>query len=310
VTNNQANPLELAAQWIESDTAHVLRKKDRPEIDVFYVGFGKSGSTSFRRGFPDCNTAHFHGTYDAFRRNEKLHEKITNANLNIYDVIAYIAKRDGYKPLVAETIREPMSRTFSEALQHLKNHHHSETGCECTLCDWRRGEEISPEKLHDTIRDYIKLTIRSRGLITLPLASLSEDFIKSKKLPLSILASERFNINFLNEFSLEKKFFYKETEDIKFLFTRFEEIQNRELLLKSIGYNYASTHQNNAKSKKNWSRHSGADKVFECYEIIKDNPDLLKFDAEDIELLYGDEVLRKFYSPEEIEFFMEKHTKK
>jgi len=301
--------LELAAQWIEDNPEHVLRRKDHPEIDVFYVGFGKSGSTSFRRGFPDCNTAHFHGTHDAFRYNEKLHENLINSNLNIYDVIAHIAKRDGYKPLIAETIREPMSRFFSEVLQHLKNHNHSERGCECMLCDWRRGEEKSPEKLHDTIRGYIKRTIRSRGSITLPLVSLSEDFIKSKKLPHSILASERFNINLLNEFSLEKKFFYKETENVKFLFTRFEEIQNRELLLKSIGYNYASIHQNNGKSKKNWSRYSGGDRVFECYEIIKDNPDLLKFDAEDIELLYDDEVLRKFYSSEEIDSFIEKYAK-
>ena len=49
--------------------------------------------------------------------------------------------------------------------------------------------------------------------------------------------------------------------------------------------------------------------MFECYEIIKDNPDLLKFDAEDIELLYDDEVLRKFYSSEEIDSFIEKYAK-
>lgn len=301
--------LNLAAQWIENDAAKLFKKKDSPEIDVFYVGLGKTGSSSFRRGFLDRNTAHFHGTRDAFWRNEKLFKKLTNANLNIYDVIAYIARRDGHKPLIAETIREPISRLFSESLQHLKNSTHFKRGCKCMLCDWKRGQDKSPEKLRDVIRDNIKRIIRSKGSVTLPLGSLSERLITSKGLPHSILGSEHFNVNLLNEFSLEKKFFYKETEDVKFLFTRFEEIQNRESLLKSIGYNYTSVHENNTNSKTNWSKYPGSEKIFETYKIIRDDPDLLKFDAEYIELVYSNEVLRKFYSPEEIDSFIEKYAK-
>tara|TARA_Y100001938_G_scaffold149948_1_gene238890 strand:- start:5073 stop:5993 length:921 start_codon:yes stop_codon:yes gene_type:complete len=301
--------LNLAAQWIENDAAKLFKRKDYPEIDVFYVGLGKTGSSSFRRGFPDCNTAHFHGTRDAFRRNEKLLKKLTNANLNIYDVIAYIARRDGHKPLIAETIREPISRLFSGSLQHLKNSTHSERGCKCMLCDWRRGQDKSPEKLRDTIRDHIKRIILSKGSVSLPLVNLSESLITSKGLPHSILGSEHFNVNLLNEFSLEKKFFYKETEDVKFLFTRFEEIENLESLLKSIGYNYTSVHENNTNSKTNWSKYPGSERIFETYKIIRDDPDLLKFDAEYIELVYSNEVLRKFYSPEEIDSFIEKYAK-
>ena len=73
------------------------------------------------------------------------------------------------------------------------------------LCDWKRGQDKSPEKLRDVIRDHIKRIIRSKGSVTLPLGSLSERLITSKGLPHSILGSEHFNVNLLNEFSLEKK---------------------------------------------------------------------------------------------------------
>ena len=43
--------LNLAAQWIENDAAKLFKKKDSPEIDVFYVGLGKTGSSSFEEVF-------------------------------------------------------------------------------------------------------------------------------------------------------------------------------------------------------------------------------------------------------------------
>jgi len=305
-TPNQTNSLKLVVEWIKNNPslAHIRRKKKYPKIDIFYVGLGKAGSTSIFRGFPDNNVMKVHGTswvftpiqpnylaslfYDFFKIN----------NLDIYDLILFFSSRYEYKPLITESIREPVSCMVSSVIQHLKNNSHLKDKCDCDVCWWKLNGEITPQKLFELFRKKMKPeSIEARP--------------NSYPMPHTIDGMKKhFDIDILKEFDHNSKYFYKETNKIKFLFTRFEDIKDRQRVFSSIGYNYVETHQNKTSSEKTWDMDIRGKEVFKSYHTIKSNPNLFRFNSSEIKHLYSNKMIQTFYSPKEIESFIKKHTEK
>jgi len=286
--------LDFARRLIASKSnPHCIYNRDCRLIDIFYIGLGKTGSSSLRRGFPDNNCAHFHNTEDAFKSDSVFLQNLERANLNIYDVVLEVAKQENYKPLIIETVREPISLAISTALQHLKR---DRGNCACELCEWKRGKKINFESFKDTLFTYV------RGLLSSNPALL---------LPHSYLFGKSLGVDILNGFDYNQKKYFKETKSIKFLLTRFEEIDSRKHVMSSLGYNYTDSHVNSSVSPKSgWNLECPTTrKIFELYKKLKNSPDGLTFSSSDLNLIYNNEVYAKLYSPKEIDSFIEKYAK-
>tara|TARA_B110000908_G_C10215711_1_gene432683 strand:+ start:1001 stop:1312 length:312 start_codon:yes stop_codon:yes gene_type:complete len=70
---------------------------------IYYIGMGKTGSSSIKYGFPKVNTAHWHNT-NYF---EHIYETtmLSDNNYDLYDLILYIGKKYNFKPVIIESIR-------------------------------------------------------------------------------------------------------------------------------------------------------------------------------------------------------------
>ena len=85
---------------------------------IYYIGGGKSGSTSIMYSFYENSVAHWHDL--------KYFEKIYNCNLlsthgyDLYDLIIYIGKKHSFIPTIIESIREPISKQISKIFQHIR----------------------------------------------------------------------------------------------------------------------------------------------------------------------------------------------
>lgn len=82
---------------------------------VFYIGLGKTASSSVLHGFPDHSTAHWHGA-EYFQR---LHgsKSLSGYQDNLYDFIFSNCIKNKIKPLIIEHIRDPIARSISLEFQ-------------------------------------------------------------------------------------------------------------------------------------------------------------------------------------------------
>lgn len=100
-----------------------LNKYTNPYPTIFYIGMEKTASSSIIHGIQNHTITHFHSTTYFERRYET--DLLTINGLDIYDLILYIGKKYNFKPLIIESIREPISQMTSAFVQHLKH---------CTIC--------------------------------------------------------------------------------------------------------------------------------------------------------------------------------
>jgi hypothetical protein len=95
----------------------------------------------------------------------------------------------------------------------------------------------------------------------------------------------------------KKRYQYIQLEDVNLLLLRFEDIESRPSVFKSLGYDYIETHSNQTEKNK---------KVGELYMDIKRR---LKFTKEELDNIYSREVCL-FYTDEEISGFKDKYLRK
>ena len=85
---------------------------------IYYIGQGKTGSTSIMEGFPNINVAHWHSVnyFETIYRTKLL----SSNNLDLYDLIIYIGYKYNFKPTIIESTRNPIERGISHIFQHIK----------------------------------------------------------------------------------------------------------------------------------------------------------------------------------------------
>lgn len=192
---------------------------------IYYIGDGKSGSSSIMMGFPNINTAHWHDT-SYF---EKLYDTklLTNNNYDLYDLIIYIGNKYRFKPVIIESTRFPINLEISRIFQHIKidrNH-----GAECDLCKINKTNNIN------TVIEIIK-----KNLLT-----------KKNKKPYSIeMYKKHFDIDLLSEFSKQKNYYFNDNNSVTLLFLKFENITEwNKIINYHLPYKFILNHNNKTTHK-------------------------------------------------------------
>ena len=106
------------------------------------------------------------------------------------------------------------------------------------------------------------------------------------------MVKKHFNIDILDNFN---KYKYYEFENIRILFIRFEDIDNRQAIFESIGMNYIPTKSNDTSSNT---------KVRDIYKLVNDN---IYFSETELDAIYNNPTVKKIYSPDEIYAFRKKY---
>lgn len=214
-------------------------------FDFFYIGMAKTGSSSILSGlssnYQGIQTHNIRVFEDTYNNN-----LLSNNYFDLYDFIIYIANKYKYKPIIIESIREPISRQISSCY-HVKNKLNKYKKCNNfsiykSVLNWGKNiESINAWKKH-------------------------------------------FNIDITKIFNFKEKYIYKELNNVKLLFLRYEDIEDRETIFKSIGYNYITAHSNKGIYKK---KHS--------------------FSERQLSNTYSNKFIKYFYSIDEINIFKKQY---
>lgn len=191
---------------------------------VYYVGRGKTGSSSILHGFSNTNVAHWH-TREYF---EQLYgtKLLTNNNYDLYDLIIYIGNTFNFKPTIIECIRNPIDVGISYIFQHIKiNRKHK---YKCSLC------EIKKYKSHNNINAAIEII---------------KEYLKNtetKKTSYSLrMYKKHFDINLLSSFDKKLNYYFNDTNNVNLLFLKFENIEKwSEIINKHLPYKFVLKHRN------------------------------------------------------------------
>ena len=234
-----------------------------PIPSIYYIGMLKSGSTSIQSGFPTKSVAHWHHI-NHFKSINKVKLQL---NFSFIDFITYIGKKYNFKPLIIESIREPISQIISHRMNHILLH----DCCICSICNYSK---FPSDKLIQEIKSTITI----------------DDWLK--KICLVSLVHTHFNIDILDNFN---KYKYYDLPDIRILFIRFEDIDNRQAIFESIGMNYIPTKSNDT---------SLNTKVRDIYKFVNDN---IYFSETELDVIYNNPTVKQIYSPDEIQLFRKKY---
>ena len=234
-----------------------------PIPSIYYIGMLKSGSTSIQAGFPTKSVAHWHHI-NHFKSINKVKLPPT---FSFIDFITYIGKKYNFKPLIIESIREPISQIISHRMNHITLH----DNCICNICNYSK---FPSEKLIQEIKSTITI----------------DDWLKKIWLPK--LVKSHFNIDILDNFN---KYKYYNLENISILFIRFEDIDDRPAIFESIGINYIPTKSNET---------SSISKVRDIYKFVNDN---IYFSESELDAIYDNLTVKQIYSSDEINSFRKKY---
>ena len=165
---------------------------------IYYIGLGKTGSSSTGLSFQNENVAHWHSV-EYFEKCYQI-TYLSSHNLDLYDLILYIGDKFNFKPLIIENIREPISLNISFIYQHIK----FDRGCDinCQMC---KMKNITDEQQQlNFIKKFIEF-----------------DLINYK--PESIeMYKKHFNIDIIKEFDNQKHYYIFENDKVKLLLFKYE----------------------------------------------------------------------------------------
>jgi len=188
-------------------------KKFMPRI--YYIGDGKTGSTSLKEGFPNKNTAHWHSVlYFEHIYGTKL---LSINNYDLYDLILYIGKKYNFKPIIIESIRNYIDLNLSTIFHNIK----------------KKRYKLPKNNKINTIR---------KSMI---------EILKNDRKPYSVsMYKKHFNIDLFNEFNIYKNYYYNETDTCHLLFLKFEDIKNwQKIINKVLPVKFKTKHANKNNNK-------------------------------------------------------------
>lgn len=248
--------LEKLCKMVETKNCGIYNEHLGKVPTIYYIGLEKTGSASIKYGFKSHKVAHWHNEgYFQWIYGTKL---LTKNGITLFDLIMYIAKKHKIKPLIIESIREPISRQISLFFQmiHIKK------------------VQLPENNQLDFCIDKLK----------------NETFALS---PYSIKWKKYFGIDILKEYDPSKKYIYKDLDHVKLLFLKFEDIEMRPQIFKSIGYTYHEKHTNDSEKR-----------VYaELYRNVYRNFGLPK---NQLDKIYNTPIIKIFYSTKEIDGFKNK----
>jgi len=237
---------------------------------IYYIGDGKTGSASIKNGFPDVNVAHWHTTqYFEQIYNTKL---LSYNNLDLYDLIIYIGNKFNFKPIIIESIRNPIELGISRIFQHIKKDREHKT--ECKMCNIKKIKKV--KRIIPLIKDIILCHEKNNKCYSIS------------------MYKKHFDIDLISNFNLKQDYYFNNTKKCYLLLLKFENIINWETIINNcLQYKFILKHTNKTKNIK--------------YKKVKKN---IKFSRDVFKLLYDREEIACFYSNNEINKIKEKYIKK
>jgi len=241
---------------------------------VYYIGMGKTGGQSISSGFPKNTCAHWH-SLNHFEKSYKTNLLSTN-KYDLYDLILYIGKKYGFKPLIIESIRDPIEYYISAIFENCI-HSKSELFHK-TVCDILDGEttESSKKTMVTHIQPFVNEAHWWRPY--------SYDMWK-----------KYFHIDLLELFDYKKGYYYNELDDCKLLLIRYENITLWNSIFTEIGYDFTLKGVNLTKDKKY--------NIPEYYKYVKEN---IKFSKDILNSHYDIPLIKALYSTDDIDNFYKK----
>jgi len=233
---------------------------------VFYIGRGKTGSTSIKNGFGKINTAHWHN----LRYFERIYDcqLLSSNGYDLYDLIFYIGKKYSFKPLIIESIREPVSLEISRIFQHIK--FDRKHGDECELC--KIGRVKNAAEVCDGIGLFLKCNL------------------KSYTLPYSVEMFEKhFDFDLRHHFDKTRNHYFTKTKDAHLLILKYENIDEWESIVSSLSpHKFTLRSHNRTKDP--------------LYDVVRKR---VKFTNDELQFIY-DKDFDSFYSSSEKSKFIRK----
>lgn len=229
---------------------------------IYYIGEGKSGSTSIKNGFPNVNVAHWHNV-SYFEKIYKT-KLLSSNNYDLYDLIIYIGNKYKFKPVIIESVRNPINRGISVIFQQIK------------FDIWYNddlGKQIKKYQSDNNINALIEIIKKN----------ISNEI---NRLPHSCnLFKKHFNIDLLSSFDKELNYYFKDINNVYLLFLKFEDIKNwSEIINNNLPYKFVLNHANKTTDK--------------FYKIVNTN---LKFTKKEIQPFLDCRNMTFFYSNDEID---------
>lgn len=229
---------------------------------IYYIGDGKSGSSSIKKGFVNVNVAHWHSVcYFESQYESKL---LSSNNYDLYDLVIYIGNKYNFKPIIIESVRNPINLGISRTFQHIKR----DRGPNDEL-----GKQIKKYKSNNNIN----------GMTEIIKKNISNEI---NLLPESCnLFKKHFNIDLLSSFDKELNYYFNDVNNVYLLFLKFEDIKNwEEIINNNLPYKFVLGHANKTTDK--------------YYELVIKN---VKFTKKELQPFLDCNKMSVFYSNDEIE---------
>jgi hypothetical protein len=228
---------------------------------IYYIGNGKTGSTSIKAGFYNINVAHWHSV----KHFEKLYQtKLLSSNkYNLYDLIIYIGNKYKFKPVIIESVRNVIDVGISRIFQHIK--------LDRGPNDYK-GKKIKKYKSDNNINGIIKIIKNNinESLRTIPYSCK--------------MFKKYYNIDLISNFDKDLNYYFNDINNVYLLVLKFEDIKNWEKIINNnLPYKFVLTHHNKTDDK--------------FYGIVKKN---IKFTKKELEPLLNCDKMTFFYTNDEI----------
>jgi hypothetical protein len=253
---------------------------------VYYVGMGKTASSSLCAGF-NPNAVQWHSDHYV---DQKYNTRFLIDNkLDLYDLVFLMGKEYKFIPLIIESCREPISHSISWAFQHMKRQRmlpYTNTPCPCELCKWKNNNIDDVQAMFSAIRNHV-LELKT-----------------SPRIPYSAARwKKHFNVDLLNAFSPSDKHCYYYSNVASLLMLRYEDIELRPRIFNKLGYKFKSLKLNKTKQSSQFA-------AGKYYNTIFENLSKLELSSDDLVEIYSSKYVTSFYSSDEIELFMGRFAEK
>jgi hypothetical protein len=281
---NTINISNIINEIIKCDKPLFFNNNSDMKGTIFYIGLGKTGSMTLCNSIINKNIFHSHSTscYDFYCNNI-----LTNNNLTCYDLVKMFGIYFSYKPLIIETIREPISQLISLIGEFTKYSFEADH----PYC------HIIPKNLKESYlnsSDYEEKTLIIIQIINIIISTFPK-FIFTLENDKYFNDTEKFSI--YSSFNKEK-YLFKEFDDYSLLILRFENIKEWGDIFCKLGIEY---------SENNLNLTDDCDFTNIKQNLYK-NRHLLNLTSEMIKKIYSqyNNYLHNFYSESEINNFIKK----
>jgi hypothetical protein len=278
---------EIIEELIKSRGSLFFYKTDKMEGTIFYIGLGKTGSMTLCYSMINRNVFHSHSTkcYDNYCNNI-----LSSNNLSCYDFVKMFGINFNYKPIIVETIREPISLLISLIFEFSRSKFTAQHSYNLAI----------PKNIID---EYYSVNDNfNRALVVIKMFNIIitkyPNFIFGLSNSNYFQQTENFDIS--SNFNNQTQYLFKEFDQYSLLILKFENINNWGNIFNQLGIEYIENSINLSNDLE----------FYPIRQILYKNLKLLGLTTNKLKDIYSqyNNNLSNFYSESEINEFIKKFS--